>query len=201
MPAAAPTARAPQYSSNPSKPDNKRKYALLAGGGAAVVVVAVIVFLVLNSGSGGTGGTSNAQSPGNQPTTGHSSSKPSSSDDAPAAAKLGQTPTEGRVSNFSSAGKMVIDYFGDPAAHWNQLTPAAQQVYGSEQQYQEYWAENKGNIGSVNTAHADSGGNESDGSLIMNVNVAGGRHAYRLVIVGGQTLIDASTKLDGSTSG
>ncbi len=202
MPAAAPTARAPQYSSNAPKPDNKRKYALLAGGGAAVVVVAVIVFLVLNSGSGGTGGTTSAQSPGNQPTAGQSVPETTgSSSNSNVTAKLGQTPTESRVSNFSAAGKMVIDYFGDPAAHWNQLTPAAQQVYGSEQKYQEYWAENKGNIGQVNTAHADSGGNESDGSLIMNVNVAGGRHAYRLVNVGGQTLIDASTKLDGSTSG
>jgi serine/threonine protein kinase len=201
MPAAAPTARAPQYSSNTPKPDHKRKYALFAGAGAAVVVVAVIVFLVLNSGNGGSGGQQVAQSPGNQPTSGQNTPKTTgSSSSSNVSANLGKTPTESRVSNFSSAGKMVIDYFSDPAAHWDQLTPAAQQVYGSEQAYQQYWADNKSSIGQVNTAHADSGGNESDGSLIMNVNVGGSRRAYRLVIVGGQTLIDASTKLDGSGS-
>ncbi|MBE8516717.1 protein kinase [Amycolatopsis sp. H6(2020)] len=201
MPAAAPSARAPQYSSNPPKTDNKRKYAVFAGVGAAVVVVAVIVFLVLNSGNGGSGGNQTAQSPGNQPTTGKTVPSTGQSSNSNVAAKLGQTPTESRVSNFSSAGKMVIDYFGNPAAHWDQLTPAAQQVYGSEQAYQQYWADNKDSIGQVNTAHADSGGNESDGSLIMNVNVGGNRRAYRLVIIGGQTLIDASTKLDGAGSG
>jgi hypothetical protein len=162
----------------------------------------VIVFLVANSGGGGTGGTDTAQSPGSQPSVSGSAPKTSGqSSNSNVSAELGKTPTEGRISNFSSAGKLVIDYFGDPAAHWDQLTPAAQQVYGDEQGYQQYWAENKKAIGPVNTAKADSGGSESDGSLVMNVNVAGGRPGYRLVVVGGQTLIDANTKIGAATTG
>ncbi|MGW5717792.1 serine/threonine-protein kinase [Amycolatopsis sp. NPDC003865] len=202
MPAAAPTARAPQYSSNAPKPDNKRKYALLAGGGAAVVVVAVIVFLVLNSGGGGTGGSTNAQSPGNQPTSGQSSPETTGKSSSTAApAGLGKTKSDTPVSNFSAAGQQIIAYFGDPAAHWDMLTPAAQQVYGDQAAYQAYWADHKSEIGAVSKAHADSGGTNADGSLVMNVNVAGGRPGYRMVNVNGQTLIDANTMIGASNSG
>jgi hypothetical protein len=202
MPAAsaAPTARAPQYSQTAAKPDNKRKYAIFAGSGAAVVVVAVIVFLVLNSGSGNTGGSQTAQSPGHQPTTGQDTPKTTgSSSSSNVSAKLGQTPTDSPVTNFSAAGQLVIDYFSDPAAHWDMLTPAAQQVYGSQDKYQAYWDENKKNINGPTRAHADSGGNEADGSLIMNVNVGNGRPGFRLVNVGGRILIDANTQLGGSS--
>ncbi len=198
VPAAAPTARAPQYSSNTPKPDNKRKYALFAGAGAAVVVVAVIVFLVLNSGNGGSGGNQIAQSPGSQPTTNKTVPSTGKTSGTNVPASLGRTPSDTPVTNFSTAGQLVIDYFSDPAAHWDMLTPAAQQVYGDQERYQAYWAENKKNINGPNKAHADSGGTESDGSLVMNVNVGGSRPGFRLVNVGGRTLIDADTRL-GST--
>ena len=77
MPAAAPSARRPSYSSGAPKPDNKRKYAIFAGAGAAVVVVAVIVFLVLNSGSS-SGNSAPGARAGDQPTAGQSSPKPPS---------------------------------------------------------------------------------------------------------------------------
>ena len=202
MPAAAPSARAPQYSTNAPKPDNKRKYALLAGGGAAVVVVAVIVFLVLNSGSGGgTGGTTNAQSPGNQPTAGQSSPKTSGqSSPANVPAGLGKTPTECRSSNYSAAGHLIIEFLRPRRAlgHAHPRRPAGLRRPGK---FAEYWAVNKKNINGPTKAHADSGGNESDGSLIMNVNVGGARPGYRLVNVGGRTLIDSNTELGGSNSG
>ncbi|KDN21072.1 serine/threonine protein kinase [Amycolatopsis rifamycinica] len=201
MPAAAPTARAPQYSSNTGKPDHKRKYALFAGAGAAVVVVAVVVFLVLNSGNGGSGGNNQiGQSPGKQPTTGQSLPSTGKTSGTNVPANLGRTPTDSPVTNFSSAGQVVINYFSDPAAHWDMLTPAAQQVYGSQDKYQEYWAENKKNIDGPTVARADSGGNESDGSLVMNVNIAGDRPGFRLVNVGGRILIDADTRLKHSGS-
>ncbi|MEV4142467.1 protein kinase [Amycolatopsis sp. NPDC049691] len=199
MPAAAPTARAPQYSSNPSKPDNKRKYALLAGGGAAVVVVAVIVFLVLNSGSGGTGGTSNAQSPGNQPTAGQtppSTGGKSSATNAPAG--LGKTAPEGKITDFGAAGRALTAFYDNPAGGWSKLTPAAQQVYGSEQQFADYWANNK--VSSYQSARADSGGSNADGSITMNLTVNGTRNGYRIVMVGGQMLIDADTRLGAQGS-
>ncbi|HET6708325.1 MAG TPA: protein kinase [Amycolatopsis sp.] len=200
MPAAAPTARAPQYSSNTSKPDTKRKYAMFAGAGAAVVVVAVIVFLVLNSGNGGSGGNNQAgQSPGNQPTTGHSSKTTGPSDDAPASsAKLGQTPSEGKITDYGSAGRLLTDsYYPNPAAGWNLLTPAAQAVYGSQQAYQAYWAEQAGNIKGYRRAQAD-GGSGADGSLNLSMEINGVRRPYHIVLVGGQLLIDSNTKLDAN---
>ncbi|WP_217709798.1 serine/threonine-protein kinase [Amycolatopsis sp. Hca4] len=202
MPAAAPSARAPQYSSNAPKPDNKRKYAVFAGAGAAVVVVAVIVFLVLNSGNGGSGGTTTAQSPGNQPTTGHSSSKTNSpSDDAPASAKLGQTPSEGKISDYGSAGRLLADrFYANPAGNWSLLTPAAQQVYGSEQQFQDYWSGQT--VPTYGKARADSGGANADGSITINMDLGSqSRRPFRIVLVGGQMLIDSNTKLDASATG
>lgn len=201
--ASPPSARAPQYSSSDTaKPDNKRKYAIFAGAGAAVIVVAVIIFVMANSSGGGTGGNQVGQSPGaasSAPGTApKSTGAPSSNSNV--SAPLGQTKTEGAVTNYGSAGNLIINYFSDPASHWDQLTPAAQAVYGTQQDYQQYWAENKKNLGLINTARADSGGNEADGSLVMNVNVAGKRPGYRLVNVGGQTLIDADTRIGGSAS-
>ena len=195
MPAAAPTARAPQYSSSPSKPDNKRKYALVAGGGAAIVVIAVIVFLVVNSGGGGgTGGTTNAQSP-NQPTAGQSSPKTSKSDDAPASAKLGQTPSESKITDYGQAGRLLVDsYYPNPGAGWGYLTPAAQAVYGSQDAYVAYWAGQK--VNGYKKAVAE--GSEPDGSLKLTMELNGTRRAYHIVVMNGQLLIDSNTKLDAN---
>ncbi|MFJ7216807.1 protein kinase [Amycolatopsis sp. NPDC098790] len=198
MPAAAPTARAPQYSPNAPKPDNKRKYALLAGGGAAVVVVAVIVFLVLNSGSGGggTGGTTNAQSPGNQPTTGQSS-KTTGPSNEPASAELGKTPSEGKITDYGQAGRLLTDsYYPNPAGGWSMLTPAAQAVYGSQAEYQSYWSDHKGDLSGWKQAKAAGSGD--DGSLNLTMELNGTRRAYHIVLVGGQLLIDSNTKLDAN---
>jgi eukaryotic-like serine/threonine-protein kinase len=207
MPAATPSARAPQYSSNAPKPDNKRKFALFAGGGAAVVVIAVIVFLVLNSGGGGTGGTTNAQSPGNQPTAGQSSTPkttgPSSSSNV--SAELGRTPTSGKI-EFSPAGLRIIGFYdfpGGAANSWSMLTPAAQQVYGSQDAFNEYWSKFK----SVSAKRA-SGAYNDDGSVTITATVVfpdhEEPHSFRIVNSGGQLLIDAQTKGQadaGSSSG
>ncbi|MEQ0557633.1 protein kinase [Amycolatopsis sp. NEAU-NG30] len=195
MPAAAPTARAPQYSTNTAKPDTKRKFALFAGAGAAVVVVAVIVFLVLNSGGGGTGGTTNAQSPGNQPTMGQSSSKTNSPSTSAVPAELGKAPTSGKI-DFTPAGLRVIAFYSFPegaAASWAMLTPAAQQVYGSQEAFNEYWSKFK----SVSAKRA-SGAFNDDGSVTITATVVfpdhEEQHSFRIVNSGGQLLIDAQTK-------
>jgi eukaryotic-like serine/threonine-protein kinase len=197
MPAAAPTARAPQYSSAPSKPDNKRKYAIFAGAGAAVVVLAVIVFLVANSGgSGGTGGTTNAQSP-SRPTTGQPSSKSSSPDDAPASGKLGQTPSEGKITDYQQAGQLLTDsYYPNVEDGWGMLTPAAQAVYGSQAEYRAYWADPKNKLSGWKKAIADGSG--PDGSLNLTMELNGVRRRYHIVQVNSQLLIDSNTKLDAN---
>ncbi|MGW4065418.1 protein kinase domain-containing protein [Amycolatopsis sp. NPDC004747] len=198
MPAAAPTARAPQYSSNAPKPDNKRKYALFAGAGAAVVVVAVIVFLVLNSGNGGSGGNQTAQSPGNQPTTGHSTSKSSSPTNSAASADLGKTPSEGKITDYGAAGRLLANsFYPNVEQGWGLLTPAAQAVYGSQADYQAYWAEHKSELSGWQKAQANGPGG-SDGSLNLSMELNGVRRAYHIVLVGGQLLIDSNTKLDAN---
>ncbi|GHG51732.1 hypothetical protein GCM10017567_88090 [Amycolatopsis bullii] len=201
MPAAAPSARAPQYSQAAAKPDNKRKYALFAGAGAAVVVVAVIVFLVLNSGNGGSGGNQTAQTPGNQPTTGHSSTKPSSPSSSAAPADLDRTPSDGKISDYGSAGRLLTDrFYANPAGNWTLLTPAAQQVYGTEQDFQAYWSGKS--VPAYRNARADSGGANADGSITINMDINGqSRRPFRIVLVGGQMLIDSNTKLEGPSAG
>jgi len=202
MPAAAPSARAPQYSSNAPKPDNKRKFALFAGAGAAVVVVAVIVFLVLNSGNGGSGGTTNAQSPASQPASTGSTPKTSGTASSAPAGPLDQTKTEARVTDIGAAGRFVVDYYNNPASSWAMLTPAAQQAYGTEQEYQSYWAASKSKIVAFKKANADKGRPEDDGALIINMDLNDqSRRPYRIVMVGGQMLIDSNTKLEAVAGG
>ena len=198
--AAAPSARAPQYSTA-TKPDTKRKMALFSGVGAAVIVVAVIVYLVLNTGSGGNGSNTNvAQSPSNQQSAPGTAPKTGTSSSA-AAGALGQTKSEGKITEIGDTGKVLVNFYGNPASNWNLLTPAAQAVYGDEQAFQQYWAENSKSIGSFNTARADQGVAD-DGSVMMGLNIGGRRPVFRMVIVGGRTLIDANTKLgETPTSG
>jgi hypothetical protein len=165
-------------------------------------VVAVIVFLVLNSGSGGGGAPSNqaGQSVSSAPSATGTAPKSSSSSSVPAG-PLGDTTTDGKVTNVGAAGLLVVNFFSDPASSWSKLTPAAQAVYGSEQQFQTYWAANKSNIHGFKKANADSGRTEDDGSLIINMDLNDqSRRPFRIVMAGGQMLIDSSTKLDGSTS-
>lgn len=197
--ASAPSARAPQYSSGTAKPDNKRKYAIFAGAGAAVVVVAVIIFLMVNSGNGGTGGDQTAQSPGaptSAPGTAPKSTGAPSATDAPAG--LGKTAPEGKISDYGAAGRALTAFYDSPSSGWSKLTQAAQQVYGGEQAFTDYWSSNK--APNYSTARADSGGANSDGSITMNLTVNGVRSGYRIVTVGGQMLIDADTRLPGSAS-
>jgi serine/threonine protein kinase len=201
MPAAAPTARAPQYSTNAPKPDNKRKYALFAGAGAAVVVVAVIVFLVLNSGDAGSGTNPIGQSASPPPATaGQSSPSSKSQSSAPnTPADLEKTPPEGRISDYRGAGVTLTNFFDNPSGSWSKLTPAAQQVYGSEQEFTSYWSRHK--VGTYSNANADGGGANADGSITMNLTVDGTRRGYRIVMVGGQMLIDSDTRIDAPASG
>jgi hypothetical protein len=177
--------------------DTKRKAAILAGGAAAVVVVAVVVFLVLSNGSG----TDKSAPPaGQQPQTSNSAGVPNSVSNPPSSppvAGLGQTPTEGKVTDFGGAGKMVANgFFNNPSGGWSYLTPAAQAAYGDQQAFQQYWANNK--ISAYSYAHADSGTNNADGSLTMNLTVNGIRRGYRVVLIGGQMLIDSDTRLEAT---
>ncbi|WP_442875846.1 protein kinase domain-containing protein [Amycolatopsis sp. NBC_01488] len=195
MPAAAPTARAPQYSSNTSKPDNKRKYAIFAGAGAAVVVIAVIVFLVANS--GGSGGTQAGQSSPKPPTTVYSTPKSPST----AASSTANVASNGKV-EWGPAGNKVIDFYksvGNPAAAWAFLTPDAQALYGSQDDFAAYWAEHP--LSSYGGASAYKRANEPDGSVEIQVTLSlkGGGSAQNKVRVldagGGNLMLAGDTRL------
>ncbi len=167
MPAAAPTARAPQYSSNTPKPDNKRKYALFAGAGAAVVVVAVIVFLVLNSGGGG--GAANNQA--GQST----SSAPSATGSAPKSNSTSNSSVPNDASNgkveWQPAGNQVIAFYSkvneDPGAAWAMLTPDAQAIYGDQAAFQTFWSQHP--LNGYGGANAYKRANNDDGSVDIQI--------------------------------
>lgn len=195
-----PSAAAPMRPSPAKNTDAKRKAVLFAGAGAAVVVIAVIVFLVLNS-SNGTGTNPGGDNAGANPQPGTSapkSSAPSSSKAAPAG--LGKTPSE-KVTSYSSVGGFVLDFFDTDkigtAASWSKLTDAAKEVYGSEQAFADYWSTHK--VTGADTARADKGGGNPDGSIDMNITLnKGTRPALRVVQVGGQYYIDADTRVLGN---
>ncbi|WP_255431249.1 serine/threonine-protein kinase [Amycolatopsis sp. WAC 01376] len=194
-----PSAAAPMRPS-PAKPtDAKRKAVLFAGAGAAVVVIAVIVFLVLNSGNGANNqaGDNTGANPQSSVSAPKSSAPPSS---RPAPAGLGKTPSE-KVTSYSSVGQFLLDFFDTDkigtSASWNKLTDAAKAVYGSEQAFAEYWSTHK--VTGADTARADSGGGNPDGSIDMNITLnKGPRPALRVVQVGGQYFIDADTRVLGN---
>ncbi|WP_329073313.1 serine/threonine-protein kinase [Amycolatopsis sp. NBC_01480] len=195
----ATTAAAPSYSAGGGtgmSADTKRKAAILAGGAAAVVVVAVVVFLVLSNGSG----TDKSAPPaGQQPQTSNSAGVPNSVSNPPSSppvAGLGQTPTDGGQIGFSPAGQRVIDFYSFPqaaAAAWSMLTPAAQQVYGTQDTFNQYW----GKFQSVSSKRA-SGAYNADGSVTITVTVNFPDHSearsFRVISSGGQLLIDSNTK-------
>ncbi|WP_414937951.1 protein kinase domain-containing protein [Amycolatopsis sp. cmx-11-51] len=195
-----PSAAAPMRPS-PAKPsDGKRKAVLFAGAGAAVVVIAVIVFLVLNSSNGG-GNNQGGNNAGANPQPGTSTSKttPPSSSKA-SQAGLGKTESE-RVTNYSSVGTFVLEFFDTgkigTSASWKKLTDAAKGVYGSEQAFADYWSTHK--VTGADTARADKGGGNADGSIDMNITLnKGTRPALRVVQVGGEYFIDADTRVLGN---
>ncbi len=189
-PPPAPTAAAPVRNGAPKPASAAKRKGLLAGAVVAgVAVVALVVFLVLNSSNGDPDST---PPPAASSAPSQSPAPPSASSPAPAG--LGKAKSSGQV-GFSQAGNLVIDYFGakgSPAA-WDMLTPAAQQVFGSQQRFQEYWNE-KGSV-SASKAFADNGAS-ADGSVNMYVNLEGsGRKAFRVANTESGMKIDADTRL------
>jgi hypothetical protein len=165
---------------------------MLAGAGAAVVVIAVIVFVALNSSSTSKQPTSGPAPSVSAPASSGSPKAPSTS---ASTAGLGTTPSE-KVTDYQGAGNFLLSFFNNPGSTdaWNKLTPAAQAVYASEQDFAAYWAQHP--ITNVQSAYADKGGANPDGSIDMNLTLNNGpRPAFRIIKSGGQYLIDANTKV------
>ncbi|MFD2418971.1 serine/threonine-protein kinase [Amycolatopsis pigmentata] len=182
----------PQQSSSPLK----NKGVLIGSIAAGVVVIATVVFLILNSKGNDHNGT---PQPGQGGTSTSQASRPSSGPSSPAAA-LGGTPSTGKV-NIQDAANLVVGFLdpltssGGSSEGWNKLTPAAQQIYGSQDAFITYWSQHR--ITGYRNVSADQGAN-SDGSVELYTTIDGaGRPHWRVVNTGEGLKIDANTKAFG----
>jgi len=162
-----------------------RKRRMFAGIGAAAVIVTAGVVVATNL-----GGTDNPTDQG-QPSA--SSSAPAPSNNYPA---VGKTPNGGGM-DMGQAGQRVIDFYSAAGtdAGWAMLTPAAQGVYGSQQQFKQYWAENEPTKWSG--ASGERGVNDDKSiDIFTSVDYDNGteRLPTRVINSGGKLLIDADTR-------
>lgn len=163
------------------------KRAVLIGGIAGAAVVGGVLFF--NSSDSGDSGSAQADT--------STSATLSNSPDIPAADSpaLGSTASTGSV-EWVQAGQMIEQFYLDPGGSWSLLTPAAQQVYGSQQEFQQYWSTRTVQNFSRIEAYK---GNNPDGSVDMRVNNLsfGGQTSnptLRIISSGGNLLIDSDTR-------
>ncbi|MEU4417162.1 serine/threonine-protein kinase [Nocardia salmonicida] len=186
------TAAHPQTQAHPMPAPRKQQAgkgrAVLIGSGVGALVAAIAVAVSALS-------SSDSDSPRVQ-------ASPSTSVQASAAPKpsaavppLGQASNVGTV-DIGSAGLLVENFFSNPGGSWSLLTPAAQEVYGSESAFREYWndrtVENFASITAVS-------GNNADGSTNMrlaSITINGSTKAMvmRVVSSGGSLRIDGDTR-------
>lgn len=163
------------------------KRAVMIGGIAGAAVVGGVLFF--NSADSGDSGSAQADT-----TT---SATVSNSPDTPASSgpALGATASTGSV-EWVQAGQLIEQFYLDPTGSWSLLTPAAQQVYGSQQEFQQYWSTRTVQNFSRIEAYK---GNNPDGSVDMRVNNLsyGGQTrnpTLRIINSGGGLLIDSDTR-------
>ncbi|MCA2210980.1 MULTISPECIES: serine/threonine-protein kinase [Nocardia] len=162
--------------------------AVLIGSGVGAVIAAIAVAISAMSGSD----SDSPQVQANSTTTAQAAVAPTTTSAIPA---LGQAPNTGTV-NIGSAGLLVENFFSDPAGSWSMLTPAAQQVYGSEAEFRQYW--NSRVITSFTSITAVSG-NNADGSTDMrlaSITIDGQTKSMvmRVVNYNGNLRIDGDTR-------
>ncbi|WP_039797245.1 serine/threonine-protein kinase [Nocardia araoensis] len=175
-----------------------KRRAILIGAliGAVAVVVAITVNMMSSSGSG----TSAAQGSTSSVVA---STRPGGNTTS-AAAAVGETKSVGKADPRQSID-LVVNFYNNLtylsfSAAWKQLTPAAQQVYGSQQAFEDYWTQNR--VTGFNTVDAAGGGSGTNADGSVDVNVAsvtyGGRNksvTLRLINPGnGSSLIDSDTR-------
>ncbi|GAA5059228.1 serine/threonine-protein kinase [Nocardia callitridis] len=177
---------------------SRNRSVLIGASVGAVIGVIVVVWVIVaamqgssNSGTDASGANASASA----------SAQPGGSTSA-AVPEAGKTEGVGKA-DVSESVQQVVDFYNNLtsegySAAWQQLTPAAQQVYGSQQDFQSYWSENP--VTGWNTATTPS--NAADSSGAVRVNVAsvtyGDREksmSFRLIDTGkGAPLIDSDTR-------
>ncbi|MGV9677209.1 serine/threonine-protein kinase [Nocardia sp. NPDC003482] len=146
-------------------PAGNRKPLLFVGGFAVglVIVAVVLAAMFSNSGSGSSGAQTNSTSV---------AASASASSTASANAALGQTKGVSDA-DVGLAASMIEKQFynaildSDFDTAWSHLTPAAQQVYGSEDAFQTYWSQHQ--ITHYSEIEGVRNTPNSDGSVDMRV--------------------------------
>ncbi|ONM46870.1 serine/threonine-protein kinase [Nocardia donostiensis] len=185
------TAAHPRPTAQPGADNNrapgKRRAVLIGGIAGAVIAGSTLYFTVFDDGSGNTSSVQ-AETPSSTPS-------PDDTDSDPNTPALGETPSVSTV-QWVPAGQLIERFYSNPAGSWSLLTPAAQQVYGSEQKFRQFWSQNT--IQSFSTIEAYKG-NNSDGSVDMRIhNLSYGGQtkqlSLRIVDTGQGLLIDSDTR-------
>ncbi|MFC4373065.1 protein kinase [Nocardia halotolerans] len=184
------TAAHPPTQAQPAPTSHKQAgkgRAVLIGSGVGAVIAAIAVAISAMSSSD----SDSPQIQANPSTSVESSVAPDPT--TAAVAPLGQTTNVGTV-DIGSAGMLVENFFSNPSGSWSMLTPAAQQVYGSEAEFRDYW-----NQRTINAFASITGGNNADGSTDMrlaSITIDGQTKSMvmRVVNAGGGLRIDGDTR-------
>ncbi|WP_028477541.1 protein kinase [Nocardia sp. CNY236] len=168
-------------------------------GAAAVSIVAVVSGAVLLNSSDSNPPATRAGSS----VTIASPQGASTTEMASVAPSVGQTRSVGKADLRQSIDQ-VVDFYNNLVylrltSAWEQLTPAAQQVYGSRQAFHDHWTRNR--VTGFNTVDAAGGGagTNPDGSVDINVasvTYAGQSRSVTLRLINpgsGSPLIDSDT--------
>jgi serine/threonine protein kinase len=207
LPTLAATPVPPQQTTALPRPERQRQATprrhLVIVGAVALLVLAgtLLTVLALNNGDDGkgtrqagpadTGGTTQQEKP-----TGSPSETTTSTQKADQVA-----PDAGVQIGYSNAGVFVLDYYSDvqnTAARWARLSDYAKSLFGSEQEFQEYWSQYT-NLSSGNAYGVTP---NADGSVNVPVDVtfttASGqkteKRTVRVTVINGQMLIDSEAK-------
>ncbi|WP_280276116.1 serine/threonine-protein kinase [Nocardia wallacei] len=184
----------PVRSAEPPASSGGRKALVWGGVAAGVAIVAAAMYFLFSP-----GGTNPPSSEAGSAST----SAPARTSE-PNTGALGQTKSAGAV-NSTQAIDATQDFYetlttSDPSSAWNQLTPAAQQVYGSQQEFRTYWQQNR--VIGFNTIDVQgSGSANADGSVDIGVASvtykSGQNNSVTLRLVkssNGKLLIDSDTR-------
>ncbi len=178
-----------------SAPTRNAKPWVFAGGFAAgLIIVAAALYLMF--------GGAKTDSSGGQSNQASATASAHATSSAPAVASVGQAKSSGKVDVSRAVSDAQLFYntltHSDMSPAWSQLTPGAQQVYGSESAFIAYWKQNSvtdfGSIEVVNSVNPDNSADISVSGIAIN---GSGSKTVQLRFVqssGGQLLIDSDTR-------
>ncbi|MGH3877075.1 MAG: hypothetical protein ACRDSK_08580, partial [Actinophytocola sp.] len=181
----------------PRGTDNSRRNLVLVAVAALLVVAGVVTAIVLRGGeepgeSVSEGGVDRETTQPAQPDE-PSTAPPSSADANP-------IPANGDI-DFSQAGQLVIDYYGDVqnnAKRFAMLSTNAQQQFGGQEGFSQYW----GQFTEVSSQNASNVTKNADGSVNVPVDVtytkgdspSTQKQQVRVTRVNGKLVIDSAAR-------